>query len=92
MINFNKKIQRIALAMIFLFISWSNALAQCAMCRATMEGNVSDGEIGIADSLNVGILYLFATPYLVILVIGVLWYKSSKRNAGKKSIASYSNI
>nr|WP_157601220.1 hypothetical protein [Persicobacter sp. CCB-QB2] len=53
--------------------------AQCAMCRATVENNVSNGDIGIGASLNTGILYLFILPYLVISTVGYLWYRNSKR-------------
>ena len=52
---------------------------QCAMCRATLENNVSNGEAGIAAGMNFGILYLFAMPYLLILTIAILWYRNSKR-------------
>jgi len=55
--------------------------AQCAMCRATLENNVSNGNIGIAAGINFGILYLFAAPYTVIALIAFLWYKASKKNA-----------
>lgn len=58
--------------------------AQCAMCRATLENNVSDGNIGIAAGINFGILYLFVTPYLAITVIAILWYRTSKRNDSNK--------
>jgi len=60
-------------------------IAQCAMCRATIENNVSNGEVGIGASLNFGILYLFVIPYLLIGVVAILWYKNSKQNQ-KKSI------
>lgn len=53
--------------------------AQCAMCRATLENNVSNGDIGIAAGINFGILYLFAAPYTVIALIAFFWYKTSKR-------------
>ena len=49
--------------------------AQCAMCRATVENNASNGDVAIAEGLNTGILYLFSMPYLLILVIAILWYK-----------------
>jgi hypothetical protein len=55
--------------------------AQCAMCRAQLENNVSNGEPGIAAGINTGILYLLSMPYLIILAIGYFWYKSSKKNA-----------
>ncbi len=56
--------------------------AQCAMCRASLENNISDGSAGLSAGLNVGILYLFFTPYLLVTLIGLLWYwKSKAQNA-----------
>lgn len=60
------------------------AVAQCAMCRTTLENNVSNGEIGIAAGINFGILYLFFAPYLAISVLAFMWYKTSKRNGQKE--------
>ena len=59
-----------------------NASAQCAMCRSTLENNYSNGQPGIAAGINMGILYLLFLPYVAAMVIGVLWYKTSK-NGGK---------
>lgn len=66
-----------------ILLTASQVMGQCAMCRATVENNVANGEIGIGAGLNVGILYLFVLPYLGIMVLGYLWYKKSKRNAQK---------
>ena len=63
-----------------LTILVNTAEAQCAMCRATLENNVSNGNIGIAAGINVGILYLFFAPYLAVAIIGYLWYRTSKTN------------
>jgi hypothetical protein len=52
--------------------------AQCAMCRTTLENNVSNGNPGIAAGINTGILYLLVMPYLAIMVIAYLWYKSTR--------------
>jgi hypothetical protein len=67
-----------------------NASAQCSMCRASLENNVSNGDIGIAAGINFGILYLFAAPYTVIALIAFFWYRTSKsnsRNEAKRSMA-----
>jgi hypothetical protein len=61
----------------------TDSWAQCAMCRATLENNVSNGDTGIAAGINFGILYLFFTPYLAVAVIAYLWYRTSK-NATRK--------
>jgi amino acid transporter len=69
----------------FWAIGWgAEAIAQCAMCRATLENNVSNGDVGIASNINFGILYLLVMPYLAIGIIGWFWYKNSKENARKE--------
>jgi hypothetical protein len=73
-------ILRMALFLI-LFATPTLLDAQCAMCRAQLENNVSNGNPGIAAGINTGILYLLAMPYLIVLVLGYFWYKSSRKNA-----------
>jgi hypothetical protein len=60
------------------------SFAQCAMCRATLENNLSNGNVGIAAGINFGILYLFLAPYLFVALIAYLWYRTSKNNARKE--------
>lgn len=60
------------------------SMAQCAMCRTQLENNVSNGDPGIAAGINTGILYLLSMPYILILIIGYFWYKSSRKNANTK--------
>ena len=67
----------------FLFVLAHNSLSQCAMCRATLENNISNGNPGIAIGINFGIMYLFFAPYIAIGVIAFFWYKTSKSNARK---------
>lgn len=67
-----------------LAIATGDLSAQCAMCRTTLENNYSSGNPGIAAGINTGILYLLSMPYLAVMIIGYLWYKSS-RNAQKLS-------
>ena len=71
-----KKFVLISLAFLIPMINW----AQCAMCRTQIKNNVSHGETELAAGLNLGILYLFFTPYVMLGVIGFLWYRNSKRN------------
>lgn len=56
----------------------ANSMAQCAMCRSTVESNINEDGINFAAKLNTGILYLFVMPYLLAIVIGYLWYKKSR--------------
>lgn len=72
---------RVALLTLVLLLGSVTTWAQCAMCRATLEANVSDGDTAsFAAGLNFGILYLFFTPYLLLAVIAFFWYRNSKRN------------
>ena len=77
---------RVVIAILVLFLtSVMDASAQCAMCRATLENNVSNGNPGIALGINFGIMYLFFAPYLAVGVIAYLWYRTSKSNARNES-------
>ena len=76
--------KKILLSLFFLIsLAINGVMAQCAMCRSTLENNFSNGDPGIAAGINTGILYLLALPYLAVVVIGFLWYKST-RNGGKE--------
>lgn len=76
------KFKILILSLLMTFVSAGYSFAQCAMCRATLETNVSNGaEENLAGTLNFGIMYLFAAPYVLVAVIGYLWYKQSRRGA-----------
>jgi hypothetical protein len=84
----NRGIKLLLVGVLFLLFAGNEALAQCAMCRATLENNVSNGDVGIAAGINFGILYLFATPYIAISVIAFLWYRTSRKNAANAANAA----
>lgn len=75
--------KKLILTLLFVVITAISSFAQCAMCRATVENNLSNGDIGIGAGLNFGILYLLVVPYLAIATIGFLWYRNSRQNAAK---------
>lgn len=79
----NNVIKVLALAWIFIILNSIDILAQCAMCKASVETNVNVDGIGFAAKLNTGILYLFVTPYLLAMVIGILWYRKSREQRRK---------
>jgi hypothetical protein len=78
--------KRILFLLVFFLMFLNEGWAQCAMCRATVENNFSNGKPGIAAGLNTGILYLLVMPYLAAMILGFLWYKSSKAN-GKNTVS-----
>ncbi len=63
-------------------LNWS----QCAMCRTQIKNNVSHGDTELATGLNTGILFLFFTPYIVVGIIMLLWFRYSKSNERKIGI------
>jgi hypothetical protein len=73
--------KRIVLSAMLMIAGIVQATAQCAMCRATLENNVSNGKPGIAAGINVGIMYLFFAPYLAVGVLAYMWYRTSRKNA-----------
>lgn len=68
-----------------LVLTAAESLAQCAMCRTQLENNFSNGNPGIGAGINTGILYLLALPYLIVIVLGYLWYKTSKNGQNESS-------
>ena len=44
---------------------------QCSMCKAVLE---SGADQKVAESLNDGIVYLMAIPYILVALIGFLIY------------------
>ncbi|MEN2282354.1 hypothetical protein AAGF08_09465 [Algoriphagus sp. SE2] len=79
------RIYKIFLVFAIFVFTQINTYAQCAMCRASVENNVANGDTSIGAGLNAGILYLFVMPYLMAMVIGFFWYRASKKRKEKLS-------
>jgi hypothetical protein len=78
-----KKIKAIFLTALISLLYQSFAFSQCAMCRTTIENNVSNGETTIGAGLNMGILYLLSMPYLLAMILGYMWYRHAKNRKKK---------
>jgi hypothetical protein len=74
----NRSIKNLGLTLCIWVVTEAGSWAQCAMCKASVENNISEGSAGLAAGLNTGILYLFVAPYLMVTLIGLLWYWKSK--------------
>lgn len=78
---------------LILFSSISQASAQCSMCRATVENSLKGNEGKAGSGLNAGILYLLSLPYIIFVVIGYFWYRSSKnRRVFERKIKTSRNL
>ena len=78
-----KTFRTVFVSLVLLIVS-PDIMAQCAMCRGTVESTVSDGRSVIASELNFGILYLLVIPYLIVATISYLWYRNSKLEHGRR--------
>ncbi|MCP9755764.1 hypothetical protein EGI26_11415 [Lacihabitans sp. CCS-44] len=68
---------------VFTFIVLSllsvESFGQCAMCRATVESNLSEGRGTIGTGLNFGILYLLSTPYILVAALIFFWIRVGRK-------------
>ncbi|MCD8404382.1 hypothetical protein LNI90_02645 [Tenacibaculum dicentrarchi] len=62
------------LLIILVLIISADANAQCAMCKAVVEG----GNETIAEGVNNGITYLMIFPYILVGVLFYFIYKHKK--------------
>jgi len=57
-------------------LSANSLLAQCSICTKT---SMQQGEKA-GKGMNGGIVYLMATPFAVMGIIGYRWWKQEKKN------------
>jgi hypothetical protein len=70
---------------IFLITNFSS-YSQCAMCRSAVESTMSNGRNNSAVGLNTGILYLLIAPYLLVAIVGYLWYRASLKKSRQRAL------
>ena len=70
----------IALLGLLLTSKGNFSSAQCAMCKASAESSLKEGN-KTAAGLNTGILYLLVMPYLLVGGIGYYWYITNKKKS-----------
>ncbi len=65
--------------------------AQCPMCRMSAENNLKQGGTQ-GKGLNAGILYMLATPYMLVGLIGFVWWRNNhqrRQNGSEEEEASF---
>jgi len=72
----------------FFVLTVPSTLAQCAMCRGSVESSMGNGRNNVGVGLNTGIVYLFLMPYILVAVIGYMWYRSSKKNQQERQFVT----
>jgi len=76
--NILKLIGILSLTFCLQFLVLPEVSAQCPMCRMSAESNLKNGGTD-GQGLNNGILYMLATPYLIVAGIGFFWWRNRKR-------------
>lgn len=64
-----KAVKYLLLIGVFYFAFQPEVMAQCAMCKQSVESSMKGDPNSLGRSLNSGILYLMAVPYLLIAFI-----------------------
>ncbi len=68
----------LALSLTLSLGTTTEVTAQCPMCRMSAETNLKNG--GTAGrGLNNGILYMLATPYLIIGGLAFVWWRNRRK-------------
>ncbi len=76
-----RKVQYLFIGLLILMIclfGTVDAIAQCPMCRMSAESNMANGGTA-GNGLNAGILYMLATPYLLVGTFVFLWWRNKKK-------------
>lgn len=75
----------LSLVSILTFFAPTALDAQCPMCKLSAESNLKYGGTE-GKGLNTGILYLFAAPYLLIGLVGYVYWKKVKNKDNENQI------
>ncbi|CAM1359316.1 conserved exported hypothetical protein [Tenacibaculum xiamenense] len=66
----------VILLLVFCALSSVKTYAQCAMCKAVIEG----GNETMAEGVNSGITYLMVFPYILVGILFYFIYRHRKKN------------
>ena len=72
----NKVIINTLLLFGFLSLLPTKIYAQCPMCKQSLASARADGDTNVGETLNNGIMYLLAFPYVLVLIFLFLYFKS----------------
>ena len=68
------------LIVLFILAVQVSSWAQCAMCKATAESASQNTGGSLAEGLNSGILYLMLIPYVLLLSLGLVFFRKRIAN------------
>jgi hypothetical protein len=68
----------ILVVIVFVF-NCSTTFAQCAMCRASVGSNLSEGRGVIGTGINDGILLMLIFTYLSVPTVIYVWFRTARK-------------
>lgn len=71
----SQSVLKIVLTLSVWYTTAAVAYSQCAMCKATAETATDDFGNPISGGINTGIVYMMGAPYLLLGIIGWVFYK-----------------
>ncbi len=71
--------KKILFVLLLLIANCSFSMAQCAMCRATVTSNLSEGRGVIGTGINDGIILMLFFTYLSIPTLMYVWFRTAKK-------------
>ncbi len=71
--------KKLILIAVLFIANCSETMAQCAMCRATVGSNLSEGRGVIGTGINDGILLMLVFTYLSIPTLIFVWYRTARK-------------
>lgn len=71
--------KRIVAFLIVFLLSQTVTFAQCAMCRASVGSNLSEGRGVIGTGINDGILLMLVFTYLSVPTVMYVWFKTARK-------------
>jgi TRAP-type C4-dicarboxylate transport system permease large subunit len=72
-----KILRGLLLTLALMLVANFHVIAQCPMCRMSLESNLKNGG-SAGQGFNAGILLLLATPYLLVGGIAFVWFRNRK--------------
>ena len=67
------------ICLFLLIFTVKTSYSQCAMCKAVVES----GDIGMAQGVNDGIMYLMIFPYILVAALGYTLYRYKQKQNTK---------
>ncbi|MEZ4825790.1 MAG: hypothetical protein R3C61_05765 [Bacteroidia bacterium] len=70
---------RIAFLLVIATIHVATAFAQCAQCKAAAGSRDAAGNLIVGGGINAGVLYLLSLPFLLVLIVGGVFYWRTRK-------------